>query len=186
MRRVRKSLIWPLGGVAALAVMAALWGCNGTDVDDPSVSDSLLVVDAVEPASIQADVSPNTDPNGVLPPSPPADDTVTVTVRNLNRTQSSSGIFGDIQISSFDLNCTDGTLAGLVNSTGNPASLTIPADSSAAVAAGLFTGAFKQANSGSLLGITSGCSLTFHGQDLSGEPILSQEAHFTVSFVDTP
>jgi hypothetical protein len=185
MRRVRKSLIWPLGGVAALAVMATLWGCNGTDIDDPEVSDSLLVVDSVEPASVQADVSPDTDPNTMIM-TPPADDVVKVTVRNLNRTQSSSGVFGDIQISSFDLECTDGTLGGLVNSTGNPASLTIPAESSADIAAGLFTGAFKLANSGALLGITSGCALTFHGQDLSVEPILSQEAHFTVSFVDTP
>ena len=139
MRRVRISLFWPLGGVAALAVMATLWGCNGTDVDDPEVSDSLLVVDSVEPASIQSDVSPDTDPNTMLV-TPPADDEVKVTVRNLNRSDSSSGIFGDIQINSFDLVCTDGTLGGLVNSTGNAASLTIPAESSADIAVALFTG----------------------------------------------
>ena len=184
MARVPKSLICSLGG---LALLAALWGCNGTEIDNPKFSDSLLVVDSVEPALVQADVSPDVaDPNLPLITTPPKDDSVTVTVRNLNRTQSSSGIFGDIQINSFDLECEDATVGGLVNSTGNPASLTVPAESSAGITVGLFTGAFKEANSVTLLGTTSRCAITFHGQDLSGEPILSQEADFTVSFVDTP
>ena len=183
MARVRKSYMIAAG---TLAVLGALWGCNGSQIDDEEFSDSVLVVDSVEPASIQADVSPDTDPNSGFV-SPPDDDKVTVSVRNLNRTQSGSGIFGDIQITSFDLACDDTTLAGLVNSTGNAASLTIPAESSAGISVLLLPGAFKQANAGTLLGVKSSrCRITFNGQDLSGEPILSQEAVVSVSFVDTP
>ena len=145
----------------------------------------MLIVDSVEPASLQSDVTPTTDPNTMLT-QPPEDDTVTVKVRNLNRTQQPTGIFGDIQISSFDLFCGNPSLGALVNSTGNPASLTVPAESNADITVGLFTGAFKQANSGALLGQTSQCSVVFHGQDLSGEPLLSQAAQFIVNFVDTP
>ena len=107
-------------------------------------------------------------------------------LRNLNRSQSESGIFGDIQINSFDIECDDATLGGLINASGVPSSLTILADSAADITVSLFSGAFKLANSGTLLGISSRCSITFNGQDLSGEPILSQEAIFSYSFVDVP
>ncbi|MGH9870729.1 MAG: hypothetical protein ACREAA_21540 [Candidatus Polarisedimenticolia bacterium] len=182
MHRVRSSVICSL---AALALAAGLWGCNGSDIDDPDFSDSVLIVDSVVPASVQSDVTPTTDPNTMLS-EPPEDDTVTVKVRNLNRTQSSSGIFGDVQITSFDLFCGNPSLGALVNSTGVPASLTVPAESSADIQVALFTGAFKQANSGALLGQSSQCTIVFHGQDLSGEPLLSQAAEFVVNFVDTP
>ena len=73
MERGLKSIICSLG---AVVVLAALQGCNGTNIDDPSSSDSLLVIDSVEPASVQADVSPNVDPNTLLS-TPQADDTIT-------------------------------------------------------------------------------------------------------------
>jgi hypothetical protein len=183
MHRVRGSVIC---SPAALAVTAGLWGCNGSDIDDPDFSDSVLIVDGVEPASLQSDVTPTSDPNGVVPPQPPEDDEIKVQVRNLNRTQSGSGIFGDIQIDSFDLNCLNPAVGSLVNSTGNPASLTVPAESSADITVGLFPSAFKTANAGALLGQSSQCGIVFHGRDLSGEPILSQAANFVVNFVDTP
>ena len=46
MVRIWKSLFCSL---VAVAVLAALWGCNGTDLDDPDFSDSLLIIDSVEP-----------------------------------------------------------------------------------------------------------------------------------------
>ncbi|HKY34133.1 MAG TPA: hypothetical protein VJV23_16505 [Candidatus Polarisedimenticolia bacterium] len=182
MERVRKIFLCSLG---AVAVAAAFWGCNGSDIDDPDFSDSVLIVEGVTPASVQADVTPTTDPNTMLS-QPPQDDTVKVEVRNLNRTQSSSGIFGDVQITSLDLTCSDPTLGTIVNSTGVPASLSIPAESTGTIEVLVFSGAFKMANSGALLGINSLCGIRFHGQDLAGEPILSQEAVFGVNFVDTP
>lgn len=183
MTRASKLMVASLGVVA---ILSASWGCNGTDIDEPEFSDSLLVVDSVDPASIQADVSPTTDPNTMLS-QPPKDDEVSVKVRNLNRTQSTSGFFGDVQISSFDFNCSNPVLGALVNSTGNPSSLTIPAESTADIKVTVFTGAFKQANSATLLSVAADrCEITFNGQDLSGEPILSQAAFFVVSFVDTP
>ena len=181
MDRVRKSVIFSLG---ALAVAAGLWGCNGSDIDDPDFSDSVLIVDGVEPASLQSDVTTTVDPNSGAS-NPPEDDVVKVQVRNLNRTQSESGIFGDIQIDSFDLLCQNGTIGTIVSSSG-AASLTLPAESSGEVSVGVFTSAFKQANAGTLLGPSGQCAIVFHGRDLAGEPILSQEAVFAVNFVDTP
>jgi|SoiMethySBSTD1v2_1073268.scaffolds.fasta_scaffold1957508_2 hypothetical protein len=181
MDRVRKSVICSLG---ALAVAAGLWGCNGSDIDDPDFSDSVLIVDGVEPASLQSDVTTTTDPNSMVS-NPPEDDIVTVKVRNLNRTQSGSGIFGDVQIDSFDLLCQNGTIGTIVSASG-AASLTVPAEASADIKVGVFTSAFKQANAGTLLGQSGQCAIVFHGRDLSGEPLLSQEAVFAVNFVDTP
>lgn len=177
MARIRKSLIWSLG---ALLIMGGLSGCNGTDIDDEEVSDSLLIVDSVDPATVQSIVSGSADPNN---PAPPEDDFVLVKVRNLNRSQSPSGVFGDIQISSLDLDCND----PLLNQFNAPTSLTIPAESSASISVGLLSGADKFANQGTLLAIGSTrCSLVFNGQDLSGEPIRSQTAYFVYSFVDIP
>ena len=179
MTRVRKTLICSLG---AFGVLAALWGCNGTNIDDPTKSDSVLVIDSVEPASVQADVSPSTDPITMLMV-PPADDTVTVKVRNVNRTQGSSGVFGDILLNTFDVACSKGSL----NSSNNPSSLTIQAESSADISVLVAAGPFKEANSGLLLAFgTDLCEITFNGVDLSGDAIISKKAVFGVSFVNTP
>ena len=179
MVRVRKSLIFSLG---AFAVLAALSGCNGTDIEDPKFSDSVLVVQSVTPASVQADVSPTTDPNTMLM-QPPADDVVTVSVKNLNRTQTTSGIFGDILVTSFNVQCANNTL----NVSNSPASLTIPAESSADIRVLLAPGPFKMASMAFLLATaTDLCEITFSGQDLSGEPFLSTPAVVGVSYVDTP
>jgi hypothetical protein len=182
MDRLRQSVTLSLGALAIAA--AGLWGCNGSDIDDPDFSDSVLIVDSVDPASLQADVTPTTDPNTMVS-NPPKDDTVKVRVRNLNRTQGDTGFFGDVQIDSFDLTCINSLLGTIVDTTG-AASLTVPADSSADIEVGVFTGAFKLANSGALLGQSGQCAIVFHGRDLGGEPILSQEAVFAVNFVDTP
>jgi len=179
MARARKMLICSLG---AVAVLATFWGCNGTNVDDPSKSDSLLVIDSVSPASVQADVSPDVDPNTMVA-TPPADDTVDVNVRNLNRTQSASGIFGDILITSVELFCEQNSLP----STTSPVSLTVPAESSATISVLVAPGPYKQTNSASLLTLGSDvCQITFNGQDLSGEDILSTVAVVHISYVDTP
>jgi hypothetical protein len=182
MDRLRQSVTLSLGALAIAA--AGLWGCNGSDIDDPDFSDSVLIVDGVDPASLQSDVTTTTDPNTMVS-NPPEDDTVKVQVRNLNRTQSGSGLLGDVQIDSFDLFCSNATIGAIVNTSG-AASLTVPAESSAEIEVGVFTSAFKQANAGTLLGQSSQCAIVFHGRDLSGEPILSQEAVFAVNFVDTP
>ena len=179
MERGLRSIICSVG---AVAVLAALPGCNGTNIDDPHSSDSLLIVEGVEPASVQADVSPDVDPNTLFV-TPPADDTVTVKVKNLKRNQSASGVFGDILISSFDVSCSNGTL----DSSNNPASLAVAAEATGDITVLVASGPFKQANSGALLAIGSDlCEITFNGQDLSGEPIVSTKAVFGVSFVDTP
>src|SRR5512132_803038 len=106
MDRLRQSVTISLGALAFAA--AGLWGCNGSDIDDPDFSDSVLIVDGVEPASFQSDVTTTTDPNTMVS-NPPEDDTVRVKVRNLNRTQTGSGILGDVQIDSFDLLCSNAT-----------------------------------------------------------------------------
>ena len=100
MDRLRQSVTLSLGALAIAA--AGLWGCNGSDIDDPDFSDSVLIVDAVDPASLQSDVTTTVDPNS-LASNPPEDDTVKVKVRNLNRATEATGFFGDIQIDSFDL-----------------------------------------------------------------------------------
>jgi len=179
MARARNIFICSLG---AAAVLATLWGCNGSNVDDPTKSDSLLVIDSVSPSSVQADVTPDLDPNGVLPPTPPPDDIVEVNVRNLNRAQTTSGIYGDIMITSVELLC-----HGSIPSSTTAASLTIPAESSATISVLLVDGPWKALNSASLLTIGHDiCQITFNGQDLSGEPILSTIAVVGVSFVDNP
>src|SRR5262249_32841969 len=136
------------------------------------------------------DVTPTTDPNTLLS-EPPKDDTVTVKVKNVNRTQSSSGVFGDILITGFNIQCNQGSL----NTGANPAcaggfcpaSLTIAADASADISVLVAAGPYKQANSGVLLALGAAvCEIPFEGQDLSGDAILSKSAVFGVSFVDTP
>lgn len=179
MARARKSIFWSLGAVAVLAIFG---GCNGTDIDDESFSDSVLVVQSVSPASVQADVTPTVDPN-TMASNPPPDDTVTVKVKNINRTQSASGVFGDVLVSSFDIVCNNGTL----NVSNNPASLTIPSSSTADINVLLAPGPFKQANQGALLGVGNDlCEITFNGEDLSGEPVLSTPAIVGISYVDIP
>ncbi|HEY3176668.1 MAG TPA: hypothetical protein VGK94_13015 [Candidatus Polarisedimenticolia bacterium] len=184
MKGVRKSFICSLG---AVMVLAALWGCNGTNIDDGNKSDSLLIVDSVTPASIQADVTGNTDPNTLFV-SPPEDDTIEIEVRNMNRTKTGAGIYGDIVIDSIELSCANGSLTiGSGSSVTTPASRTIPAESSASIVVTVATGAYKLANSGTLLLTTNDvCSVVFNGEDLSGEPIISKRAIFGISYVDTP
>jgi hypothetical protein len=135
---------------------------------------------------VQADVSPDTDPNNPLIVTPPPDDTIDVEVRNLNRTNAGSGIFGDIVINSFDIACSNNTL----DSANNIASLTIPAESTATITVLVASGAFKQANTGTLrpggLDFSDVCSITFVGEDLGGEPIISRRAVFGITYVDIP
>ena len=182
MARVRTKFICSLG---AVAVLAALSGCNGSDVDDPTKSESLLIIDSVAPSSVQADVSGNTDPNTSFV-SPPEDDSIEIDVRNMNRTSATSGIYGDIILSSYDLTCASGTLQLAGSTTGVPSSLTIPAGSSASINVVVASGAYKLSNAGVLIGVNDICEITFSGEDLSGEPILSKTAVFGISYVDTP
>ena len=139
MARVRTTFFCCLG---AVAVLAALSGCNGSDIDDPDNSDSVLIVDSVTPSSIQANITGTTDPNTLIT-TPPEDDKIEIEVRNRNRTQTSGGLFGDIILSSYDLTCANGTLQLAGSTTGIPASLTIPADSSATIDVVVATGAYK-------------------------------------------
>lgn|SRR4030095_8114533 len=180
MARVGTTFFCCLG---AVAVLAALSGCNGSNIDDPENSDSLLIIDSVNPSSVQAKVTGTIDPN-TLATTPPEDDTIEIDVRNMNRTQSTGGLYGDIILSSFDLSCEQGTLQ-LAGSTNNlPTSLTIPAQSSATISAVVAPGGYKLAFGGSLVGITDRCEIVFNGEDLSGEPILSQKAIFGISYVN--
>lgn len=182
MKGVRTSIICSLG---ALVVLAALWGCNGTNIDDPHKSDSLLIVDSVTPSSVQAKVSGTTDPNTMVV-TPPADDKIDVDVRNMNRTQAGSSIYGDILLDSFELSCALGTLTiGSGGSLTGTASLTVPAESSATISVVVATGAYKLTNAGALLASGNDtCEIVFHGQDLSGEPIISKSAVFGISYVN--
>ena len=181
MARVRTTFFCSLG---AVAVLAALSGCNGSDIDDPTKSESVLIIDSVTPSSVQADVSGNTDPNTLFV-SPPEDDSIEIEVRNMNRTSGPTGLFGDILLSSFDLTCTYGTLQLSGSTTGVPASLTIPAESSASLNVVVASGAYKLAFP-ALVGLTDTCEIVFSGEDLGGEPILSKTAVFGISYVDTP
>ena len=187
MKGVRTSIICSLG---ALAVLAALWGCNGSDIDDPDKSDSLLIVDSVNPASVQADVQGDPmDPNStVCPCFAPEDDKIEIEVRNMNRTQAGSSIYGDVLLDSFELTCALGTLTiGSGGTVTGSASLTIPADSSASITVVVATGAYKLTNAGALTATGSDtCEIVFNGQDLSGEPIISKKAVFGVSYADYP
>lgn len=182
MARVRTTFFCSLG---AVAVLAALSGCNGSEIDDPTKSESILIIESVTPSSVQSDVTGNTDPNTLFV-SPPEDDKIEIEVRNMNRTSGPTGIFGDILLSSFDLTCANGTLQLSGSTTGVPASLTIPADSSASLNVVIASGAYKLSFSGALIGLTDTCEITFSGEDLGGEPILSKRAVFGISYVNTP
>ena len=147
MPRVRKTVIYSLGAV--IAATAVLWGCNGTDVNDPEASDSLLVVQNVDPAAITSDFT--ADPN-----TPLLDDVVTIEVKNINRSQGTSSFFGDIFISSFDIAC---ATAGL-SASGIPSSLTIPAESTATIEVLIISAGFKAMNPG-LIGTSDICRINF-------------------------
>ena len=179
MSRGTKTYIWSLG---VLLLLGSLWGCNGSNIDDPTKSDSVLVVDTVEPASVAADVSPSTDPNTLLL-IPPTDDTVTVSVRNILRSQGATGAFNDVLVTAISIECANASLP----SGTSPASFSIQGDSSADISVLVANGPYKQANAGLLLAIGSDiCEITFDGVDLSGEPIISSKAVFGISYVDTP
>jgi len=184
MPQVRKPGLYSLGAV--LTVGALLWGCNGTDIDDPTRSDSLLVVQSVNPASVQADVSPTTDPNTMLA-QPPEDDSVMVKVSNIFRGEGTGGTFTDIFVSSVDITCANGSLQ-LAGSTSNiPTSFTVPANTTGDIAVLLAPGPYKAGNSGALLAIGQDtCRINFNGHDLGGEPIQSTDAVVNLSYVDTP
>jgi len=184
MPQVRKPGLYSLGAV--LVVGALLWGCNGTDIDDPTTSDSLLVVQSVNPASVQADVSPTTDPNTLLS-QPPKDDTVAVKVSNVFRGEGTGGTFTDVFISSVDIACTNGSLQLAGSTSGIPTSLTVPANTTGDIVVLLAPGPYKSANAGALLAIgTDTCRVTFMGNDLGGEPVQSTDAVVHLSYVDTP
>ena len=184
MPQVRKGVVYSLGAV--IGAVALLWGCNGSNIDDPDVSDSLLIVQSVDPASVQADVSPSTDPNTMLM-QPPADDVVKVRVENKFRGLGGGGAFSDILISSFDIACVAGSLQLGGPTTGLPASLTVPAETTGDISVVVAPGPYKSANMGALLAIGADtCTLTFHGNDLGGEPVISTDAVVGLSFVDTP
>ena len=182
MARVRTRYLCSLG---AVAVLAALSGCNGSEIDDPTKSESVLIIDNVTPSSVQADISGNTDPNTLFV-SPPEDDSIEIEVRNVNRTTGPNGLFGDILLSSLDLTCANGTLQLSGSTKGIPTSMTVPADSSASLNLVIASGAYKLAFAGALIGLTDTCEITFSGEDLGGEPIISKTAVFGISFVDTP
>lgn len=167
MPRVRKMVIFSLGAVFAAA--AFLWGCNGTDINDPDFSDSLLVVQTVKPPVVQSDNLATT-----------TDDTVSIEVKNINRTQGTSSFFGDIFISSAEIICVeDDPTAPMPISPGlsgtAPVSITIPADSTTTIDLVLVPGASKSNPTGSAT-----CILNFNGTDLGGEPVLSTDAVFGV------
>ena len=190
MPQVRKPGLYSLGAV--LVVGALLWGCNGTDIDDPTKSDSLLVVQAVNPASVQADVNGATDfgdPNTPLDDTvqPPKDDVVQVSVSNTFRGQGTGGTFTDIFISSLDIACTNGSLQLAGSTSGIPTSLTVPANTTGNIAVLLAPGPYKLANAGALLAIaTDTCRVVFNGHDLGGEPVQSTDAVVHISYVDAP
>lgn len=190
MPQVRKPGLYSLGAV--LVVGALLWGCNGTDIDDPTHSDSLLIVQSVNPASVQADVSPtlvDADPNDMIPPAsqPPKDDIVNVKVENVFRGEGTGGTFTDVFISSISIACTNGSLQLAGSTSGIPASLTVPANTTGDIAVLLAPGPYKEANSGALLTIgTDTCRVTFMGHDLGGEPVQSTDAVVHLSYVNTP
>ena len=189
MPQVRKPGLYSLG--AMLVVGALLWGCNGTDIDDPTHSDSLLVVQSVNPAAVQADVSPTSfdDPNDMLPPvvNPPKDDTVSVKVENVFRGEGTGGTFTDVFISSVDISCANGSLQLVGSTSGIPASLTVPANTTGDIVVLLAPGPYKQNNAGALLAIgTDTCRVVFNGHDLGGEPVQSTDAVVHLSYVDTP
>jgi len=184
MPQVRKPGLYSLGAV--LIVGALLWGCNGTDIDDPTQSDSLLLVQSVSPASVQADVTPTTDPNTMLA-QPPEDDSVLVKVSNIFRGNGTGGTFTDVFISSLDISCANGSLQLAGSTAGLPTSITVPANTTGDISVLLAPGPYKAANAGALLAIgTDVCRITFNGNDLGGEPVQSTDAVVNLSFVDTP
>jgi hypothetical protein len=173
-------------------VGALLWGCNGSDIDDPTKSDSLLVVQSVTPASIQADVSPTTvllDPNTSLTTTqPPKDDVVSVKVSNIFRGgEGTSGAFTDIFVSSMDITCANGSLQLAGSTAGIPTSLSIPGGTTGDIVVVVAPGPYKEANMGALLAIgVDTCRINFNGHDLGGEPVQSTDAVVRLSYVNTP
>ena len=171
MRRVTRLL-------AALAIAAAagsFWGCN-EQLDDPLVAEGILTIEKILPASVQADVTPF-DPNGVNP-TPLTDDTTTVTVKNRPRT-ADAGAFSDIFIQKSEQYC---TFAGATITSGRgTASFTIPSGSSATV---VITAVTVSEKSLAAQGDSWKCYVRFLGDDVSGNPAVSEWGSYMINFVD--
>lgn len=159
---------------AAFLALGLLFGCDHLSEEELNQSGSKLQITSVTPTALTADVSP--DPNTMAPP---PDDQVTVGLTNT--AQAGSG--GDILVMSYDVTCTNGTL----DATAQPAAVPVAAGGTASVDVTVATGAYKQANSGALLAIGGDiCAISFHGENLNGDPVNSQDVLIGVTFADVP
>jgi hypothetical protein len=160
--------------IVFVTAAGTLVGCND-DLDDPTTSEGILTIESVDPVVVEADVTP-TDPNGN--PTPLTDDTTTVSLKNRPRNDA-AGDFADIFIKRTNQSCSFG---------GNPvgggtgiASFTIKSGETKQVTVVAVTVAQKAA---AAAGDTWVCTVQFQGEDIAGNPAISEAANFVVSFAD--
>ncbi len=169
----RKTLLCAVGVAAILAWSAA---CDRLDEEDlGGGAGAQLVAQSVTPTSVNSDVSPSTDPN--TGSTPPADDIVTVTVQNT----ATLGGGDDLVVTSYSIDCLNDSL----DVTGSPLTLILAAGATTDVDVVLADGDFKQTNQAALLAIgMDACRISLQGENISGDPVLSNSVAVNVTFAD--
>ena len=158
---------------AVLVAAGTFWACNDS-LDDPTVSEGLLTVEAVDPVLVEADINPN-DPNGLFV-GDLTDDTVNITVKNRPRVSSATSL-SDIFINQFVRTCT--TPTGATTGGTGIASFIIPSGSTAVVTITAVT--VNEKTTLASVGETWICSARLGGEDISGNPVQSEVAAFAIS-----
>ena len=168
--------------LAAVVVAAGtFWACNER-LDDPTLSEGLLTVEQVDPAIVLgdrvADVDPNT--NTVIQPPTDADNFVSITIKNRPRIPDTGGLT-DVFLKKATRVCTNQN--GTTVATGiTVISFTLVSGASTAISVVAAT-TREKIDSGSD-GDTWSCAVQFSGEDLAGNPALSEPAGYTVSIFD--
>lgn len=161
--------------IAAAAAAGLVSGCNQR-LDDPTTSEGILTIESVDPVNVEADVTP-TDPNGN--PQTLSNDSTTVTLRNRPRT-TNAGSFTDILIKKTDQYCT--FMGTKITSGTGLASFTIPSGGTASVSVVVVT--VTEKTTLATVGDTWRCYVRFEGEDVAGNPALTDYASVVVNFVN--
>lgn len=168
MRRVPLILLF----LAAAAAAGVLSGCNDR-LDDPTTSEGILNIQSVTPSLVEADVT-GTD---II------DDEAIVTVENRVRTLN-TGSWSAVFIKQSTKFCEfpPGTIILPLTTTQPGSTVTIPANGSADVPFTAVT--VLQKTTMAAIGDTWECAVMFEGEDLAGNPVQTEFAAFSISFVD--
>jgi len=167
--------------LAAVVVAAGtFWACN-EKLDDPTLSEGQLTIEAVAPAIVQGDRVADIDPNTGLPINPPTngDNDVTITIKNRPRIKN-TGDLSDVFLKQATRLCTDQNGATVAASV-TPISFTLPSGASTSITVVAATTTEK---TNAADGDTWSCQVQFKGEDVAGNPARSDPAGFSVSIFD--